>query len=130
MDTGQSCRVLFVEDEAAVSLLIEDMLLDLGVEVVGPAATIGAAMTLAQGAELDAAVLDLNVGGAMTFPVADLLLERGTPLIFATGYDPSVVPQRFRSTPLLQKPFSMSAFEDVLRAALADTPCEIPDKSP
>src|SRR5215208_1958601 len=77
MSPGQRCRVLLVEDEAAVSLLIEGMLLDLGVEVVGPATTNDAAMALAQEAEIEAAVLDINVRGTMTFPVADVLRARG-----------------------------------------------------
>jgi CheY-like chemotaxis protein len=127
MSPGQRCRVLLVEDEAAVSMLIEGMLLDLGVEVVGPATTNDAAMALAQEAEIEAAVLDINVRGTMTFPVADVLRARGIPIIFTTGYQASAVPPRFQGTPLLQKPFTMTAFKDVLRAALADAPCELPE---
>ena len=125
MSTSRTCRVLFVEDEPAISLLIEDMLLDVGVEVVGPIATVQTALALAREETLEAAVLDINVGGAMSFPVADELLGRGIPVIFATGYDPSVVPPRLRGVPLLQKPFSMPDFEDMLRDALTGQPCEI-----
>jgi len=72
-------------------------------------------------------VLDINVRGTMTFPVADVLRARGIPIIFTTGYQASAVPPRFQGTPLLQKPFTMTAFKDVLRAALADAPCELPE---
>lgn len=126
MSTGQRCRVLFVEDEAAVSMLIEDMLLDLGVEVVGPASRIEDALRLAQTAEIEAAVLDINVGGALTYPVADVLQSRGIPVIFATGYGSGALPERFRSTRTLHKPFRQSDFDHVLREAMADSPCEIP----
>ena len=127
MSTGQRCRVLLVEDEAAVTLLVESMLLDLGVEVVGPATTTDTAMALAREAEIEAAVLDINVRGIMSFPVADVLRARGIPIIFTTGYQASALPPQFQGTPLLQKPFTMTAFKDVLRAALADAPCELPE---
>ena len=61
-------RVLVVEDEAAISLLLEDMLLDFGCEVVGPAARLGAALELAQGESLDAAILDVNVAASRSTP--------------------------------------------------------------
>src|SRR3954452_13708464 len=80
------CRVLVVEDEAMIAMLVEDMVLDFGSEVVGPAARMDEAIRLARHAELDAAILDINVGGTVVFPVADVLRERGIPFIFATGY--------------------------------------------
>jgi DNA-binding NtrC family response regulator len=120
-----TCRVLFVEDEAMVSMLIEDMLLDLGVEVVGPASTMDHALTLAREAEIEAAVLDINIGGQLTYPIADILQGRGIPVIFATGYGSAVLPERFRDTPTLHKPFDRHRFEEVMQAALAQSPCEI-----
>ena len=84
--TGRVCRVLCVEDEALVSMLVEDMLSDLGVEIVGPVATLDEALTFARGADIDAAVLDINVGGLLTYPVAEILQARGVPIIFSTGY--------------------------------------------
>ena len=120
-----TCRVLFVEDEALVAMLIEEMLLDLGVEVVGPATKIDHALALAHEAEIEAAVLDINVGGKSTYHVADVLRERGVPVIFATGYGPSALPERFRGTPTLHKPFDRQRFEEVLHAALAQSPCEL-----
>ena len=87
-DTTQlaGLRVLVVEDEMMVSMLIEDMLSDLGCAVVGPASRLDEAMQLASSADLDCAVLDVNLGGQPIFPHDDLLRERGRPFAFATGY--------------------------------------------
>lgn len=120
-----TCRVLFVEDEAMISMLIEDMLLDLGIEVVGPAAKLDEALALARESEIEAAILDINVGGQFTYPIADILQARGIPVIFATGYGSSALPERFRGIPTLHKPFDRTRFAEVIEAALADSPCEI-----
>jgi DNA-binding NtrC family response regulator len=125
MGDGTRCRVLFVEDEAMVSMLIEDMLLDLGVEVIGPATKIDQALSLAREAEIEAAVLDINIGGQHTFSVADILQARGIPVIFATGYGSSALPERFQRTPILHKPFDSRSFAKLVEDALADSPCEI-----
>ena len=122
---GNICRVLFVEDEPLVAMMIEDMLIDLGVEVVGPASRVDQALALAREADMEAAVLDINVGGQSTYEVADVLRKRGVPVIFATGYGSSALPERFRGTPTLHKPFERSRFEEVMQAALAESPCEI-----
>src|SRR4051812_48638345 len=98
-------RVLVVEDEMMVSMLIEDMLTDLGCTVVGPAARLDEAIELAKAIELDCAVLDVNLGGQPIFPLADLLRERGKPFAFATGYGDAGVRDVDRGTPVLQKPF-------------------------
>ena len=79
-------RVLVVEDEALIAVMVEDMLLEMGSEVVGPAATIEAALELARREDIDAAVLDVNVRGQRIDPVAEALMARGVPVLFATGY--------------------------------------------
>ena len=117
------CRVLVVEDEAMIAMLVEDMVLDFGSEVVGPVANLEDAAELARSAELDAAILDINVGGAVIFPVAEILTERGIPLIFATGYGSKGLPPRVQDSPTLPKPFSYQSLSEVLRNALADRPC-------
>jgi CheY-like chemotaxis protein len=117
------CRVLVVEDEAAISILIEDMLLDFGTETVGPVGRIEHALKLAQDGDLDLAILDINLAGQSTYSVADVLRARGIPFVFATGYGTAAIPPRFQETPILQKPFTFSTFEDVLRGALAGRPC-------
>jgi CheY-like chemotaxis protein len=98
-------RVLVVEDEMMVSMLIEDMLAELGCEVVGPASRLDEALAIAKEAELDCAVLDVNLGGQPIFPLADLLRERGRPFAFATGYGDAGLRDVDRGSPVLQKPF-------------------------
>jgi DNA-binding NtrC family response regulator len=125
MTQVHKCRVLIVEDEAAISILMEDMLVDLGIEIVGPASRLAPALQLAREVELDAAILDINIGGVQSYPVADVLLSRGIPVIFATGYGSSVLPERFKSCQILQKPFDQHRFSEALHTALAESPCEI-----
>ena len=98
-------RVLVVEDEMMVSMLIEDMLGDLGCVVIGPASRLDEAMELARSTEIDCAVLDVNLGGEPIFPLADLLRERGAPFAFATGYGDAGLRDVDRGAPVLQKPF-------------------------
>jgi two-component SAPR family response regulator len=117
------CRVLVVEDEAMIAMLVEDMVLDFGSEVVGPVARLDEALNLARNVELDAAILDINVGGAVTYAVAEVLHERSIPFIFATGYGARAIPPRFSRNPTLPKPFSYQALSDALRAVLAGRPC-------
>jgi CheY-like chemotaxis protein len=104
----QGLRVLVVEDEALVSMLLEDMLADHGCEVAATASRIGQALELVRdgGPEFDAAILDVNLGGEPIFPVAEALAERGLPFVFATGYGAGGLPEVWRARPTLQKPFS------------------------
>ena len=123
MEEKRTCRVLVVEDEAMIALLVEDMVVEFGSEVVGPAAKFEDAMRLAREADIDAAILDVNLGGQVIFPVADALEERGIGFIFATGYGASVLPARFRDSPTLPKPFSYEKLAAELRKVLAGLPC-------
>src|SRR5947208_10923865 len=103
--TLKGLRVLVVEDEMMVSMLIEDMLTDMGCTVVGPAARLDEAIDMVKASELDCAVLDVNLGGQPIFPLADLLRERGKPFAFATGYGDAGLREEDRGAPVLQKPF-------------------------
>jgi CheY-like chemotaxis protein len=83
----QGLRVLVLEDETIVLLMIEDLLDDLGCHVVGPASTVPEALALAEAGGFDAALLDLNLGrGETSYPVADMLAARHVPFAFVTGY--------------------------------------------
>ncbi len=107
-------KVLVVEDEMMVSMLIEDMLADLGCTVVGPASRIEEAFDLARSSEIDCAVLDVNLGGQPIFPLADVLREKGAPFAFATGYGDAGLRDVDKGTPVLQKPFRESDLARVL----------------
>src|SRR5471030_2544427 len=80
-------RILVVEDEALVAWAIEDMLVELGCIVVGPAARVSQALVIVEGQPLDAAVLDVNLNGEKCYPVAEALTARGVPFIFSTAYN-------------------------------------------
>jgi CheY-like chemotaxis protein len=109
-------RVLVVEDETVIAMLVEDMLAELGHHVVAVAGTLEQAARLADEAEFDGALLDVNLHGLKVDPVADTLARRGIPFIFTTGYGERGVPESYRDRPALQKPYRT---EDLGRA-LAD----------
>lgn len=115
--TLQGLRVLVVEDEALVSMPLEDMLADHGCDVAATASRIAQALELVADPNLtfDAAILDVNLGGEPIFPVAEALAARGSPFVFATGYGAGGLPEAWRSRPTLQKPFS---HDDVGKALL------------
>ncbi len=119
MKTLSSLRVLVVEDEALVSMLVEDMLSDLGCTVVGPAAEIEEALRLAGSAEIDAALLDVNLGGRPIFPVADTLKSRGVPFAFASGYGEAGLSDEHRGAAVLQKPFREADLKRVLEGLVS-----------
>jgi CheY-like chemotaxis protein len=98
-------RILIVEDEMLVAMNIEDMLIELGHEVAGIASRLDAALGAAGGGGFDAAVLDVNLAGERSFPVANLLAARGIPFLFATGYGAQGIEEDYRGWPVLQKPF-------------------------
>ncbi|PVE22705.1 hypothetical protein DC522_19765 [Microvirga sp. KLBC 81] len=99
-------RILVVEDEAAISLLLEDMLLDFGCEVIGPAARLSTALDAVAREQVDLAILDVNVAGEPIYPVAEALAERSVPFVFSTGYGSAGIRDSFRDRPVLQKPFA------------------------
>jgi DNA-binding response OmpR family regulator len=108
-------RILVVEDEVLVSMLIEDALGENGCDLVGPARSIAEGIALAAGETLSAAVLDVNVDGGAVFPVAEVLNRRGIPYLFITGYRASELPARHRDAPALEKPFGETMLVDAVR---------------
>jgi DNA-binding NtrC family response regulator len=107
-------RVLLVEDDMIVAWLLEDMLADLGCAVVGPAARINRALAMIDAEAIDVAVLDVNLNGQMSYPIADALAARGVPFVFSTGYHKDRLLERYRTFPALQKPFPLSELTDTL----------------
>jgi CheY-like chemotaxis protein len=115
---GSSRRVLVVEDEMLVGMLIEDVLQDLGLEVAGVANGLAEAVSLAREAAVDLAVLDVNLDGRSSYPVAEALRARGIPFVFVTGYGQSGVDPAYADTPTLQKPFRHTDLEALIRRVL------------
>jgi len=110
----QGLKVLIVEDEIIVSMLLEDMLEEFGCQVVGPANDVAAALELVRTAPLDAAVLDVNLNGAKSYPIADALRERGVPFAFASGYGAAGLDEGYQQTPTLAKPFRQADLKQIL----------------
>lgn len=111
-------RILIVEDEMLVAMLIEDAVMDLGHEVVGPAMRLETALEAAEKQIFDFAILDINLAGKPSFPVADCLVQRGIPFMFASGYGAAGLSERYRDTPVVQKPFDAQQLEAYLRPVL------------
>ncbi len=116
----RKCRVLIVEDEAMIAMLIEDMLCDLDCEVVATVGRFEEAIATAEAADFDAALLDVNLGGRPVFPVAQVLVERGIPFAFLTGYGPTGIDPAYPDVPVLAKPFLVQDLEAVLHRLRAD----------
>ena len=112
-------RMLIIEDEMTIALLIEDMVTDLGHEVVGLAMRLPQAMHLASTAEIDFAIVDVNLDGRMSFPVADVLDSRGVPFIFATGYGLAGIEAPYRDRTVIKKPFGLSDLQRAIDRAAA-----------
>lgn len=111
-------RVFIVEDESMVTMLLEDTLVDLGCEVVGVAFRYADAIQKARSLAFDVAVLDINLRGETTFPIAEVLAERGLTFVLATGYGAASLPESLQRVPVLQKPFRQPDLERALRMAL------------
>ncbi len=110
-------RILVVDDEPLISMLVENWLGELGCEVVGPARTVADGLALADG-QLDGAILDVNLAGDTCYPLANALRSRGVPLAFATGDAALDAAQGFDNPILLPKPFLFENVKETLRALL------------
>ncbi|HEY1981284.1 MAG TPA: HWE histidine kinase domain-containing protein, partial [Xanthobacteraceae bacterium] len=117
-------RVLLVEDEALVAMMIQDTLAEFGFQVFGPVSTASGALAAARESHFDAAVLDINLGDGLVYTVAEILEKRGVPFVFVTGYDADSIDSRFSGVPVLQKPIERDMLQKIFlpsddRAALA-----------
>jgi PAS domain S-box-containing protein len=106
-------RVLLVEDEALVAMMIQECLAERGHSVLGPISTASEALEAAREGDFDAAILDINLGDGMAYPVAEILSSRGVPFVFVTGYEADAVDGRFSGVPVLQKPIERQMLQKI-----------------
>jgi PAS domain S-box-containing protein len=106
-------QVLVVEDEALVAMALRESLSELGYSVIGPFSRIAEALLALRNARVDAAVLDVNLGGEVVYPLADVLAADQVPFIFVTGYGADEIERRFASVPVLQKPIELDALQSI-----------------
>lgn len=111
--TGQ--RLLLVEDEAIVAMELEELISNLGGETVGPFGRVGDALEALRCERVNGAVLDVRLDGDTTFPIADILLQASSPILFVTGAISSI-PERYRQVPRLHKPFDYAEFERLAKS--------------
>ena len=127
MSRLEGLRVLAVEDEPVVAMTLEDILCELGCQVIGPASRLEAALALAAAEPIDAAVLDVHIGERRSYEVARLLERRGIPYVFATGYGASGIDPGFEAVPVIDKPYRSEDIEAglvglIAGGAVADDP--------
>jgi len=113
----KSLRILVVEDEMTIALLIEDMLTEMGHEVVALAMRLQPALVHAQTADIDFAILDINLDGKQSFPVADILTSRGVPFTFASGYGSTGLGEAYTHHHVVRKPFQAQDLEHAIELA-------------
>ncbi|MEJ2816365.1 MULTISPECIES: response regulator [unclassified Caulobacter] len=118
--TAHPPRIMIVEDEALVALMVEDLLTDFGCEISGSFGAVDDALAYLKDAvapppALDGAVLDVNIGGTMVFPVAERLRAAGIPFVFATGYG-ALPRQGFEDVKVLNKPINPVLLKDAVEA--------------
>jgi len=126
MPSGQ--RVLLVEDEALVAMMIQECLTECGHSIVGPINRAADALSVARDGDFDAAILDINLGDGMAYPVAEILSARGVPFVFLTGYEAETVDDRFSNVPILQKPIERQMLENIFLAKNAGSSPLMPSK--
>lgn len=115
MTTSETApRVFIVEDESMLVMLLEDLLPTLGYEVAGSAASVDQALADLPDAQTDLVIIDVNLAGTPSFPVADALRAQGVPFLFTTGYGQQGLPERFADAPVLAKPFRRQDIENAL----------------
>ncbi|RPE81339.1 response regulator [Vulcaniibacterium tengchongense] len=117
MKPSGSPRVLIVEDESLLAMMLEDMLSDLGWEVAANVASVPEALQAIERGGFDLALLDVNIAGREVFPVADALQARGVPLVFITGYGEHGIREDLRGYPVVEKPFHSAQLVRTLHAA-------------
>lgn len=120
-DTIAGLRVFLAEDEFHVLQLIEDMLADLGCVIADSVSSLDTALDRAGGTTAQVALLDVNLRGKAAYPVAQVLRDRGVPVVFSTGYGAAGLEPEWQDCPVVQKPFAI----DQLAASLAQIACSL-----
>ena len=124
-------EVLVVEDEAIGAMLLEEVLGKAGYGIIGPVASLENALAVAEVTAMDAALLDINLRGKLSFPVAYVLRGRGVPFIFLSGYAHEIViPPDLRDVVLLAKPYNLTRILTVLSRLIAQRGGPAPPRSP
>ncbi len=122
-------QLLIVEDSSVIAVKLSRVLTFAGADIVGPVATVKAAIeAIGATRQIDAALLDVDLRGELAFGVAEALVARHVPLLFLTGYDVKALPEPWREWPLMQKPFASKDIVYAVRAAIAAGPRALQDK--
>jgi len=112
-------RILLVEDEFIILVMLEDMLAELGCELAGSASRLSDALAIVPHSAIDAAVLDINLGADTVYPLAEALAAQNVPIVFSTGYGLVGISDAWKSRPILQKPYQLDQLAAALTAATA-----------
>jgi DNA-binding NtrC family response regulator len=115
---GRALSILLIEDEAMIRMMVADMVETLGHRVAAEAGNMDQAMELARSADFEFAIIDMNLNGTMTFPVADTIAARDIPFLFASGYAPTMATDAHRAEVVLQKPFTIDRLESAIGLAM------------
>jgi PAS domain S-box-containing protein len=110
-------RILVVEDEILVAMLMEEFLSEQRLSVVGPFSTFSKAIAAAVHEQIDAAIIDINIGGEFVYPIAEVLVARRVPFVFITGYGAESVDRRFRRIPVIKKPVQRQVLQKLFIVA-------------
>ena len=111
-------RILIVEDEGMIAMLLEDMVEELGHAVAGVAANLQTGLAQARDLPIDMAILDVNLGGAISHEVAETLASRGVPFVVSSGYGSAIVHPAFVGWPVISKPFQQQELAEKIALAL------------
>jgi PAS domain S-box-containing protein len=120
IETGN--RILLVEDEILVAMMMKDILSELGFVVIGPFSRLPEAMVAAVHEEIDAGIIDVNLGGEFVYPVADVLAARKIPFVFVTGYGVESIDSRFGDVPIVKKPVQRQVLQGIFAPTASDDP--------
>lgn len=113
---NKGARILVVEDEGLLAMMIQEMLEDLGFEVPDVASTLSEGISLVETGSYEAAILDVSLHGENSFPIASLLADKGIPFAFSSGFSLEDIAPEFADRPLLRKPYQFNELEGILAA--------------